>query len=62
VKKHSPQDAANFIQQFLSKTLGSTLFYNTLKQRFAFPGVLQNFIDLMEKANLKSFPIQSRDL
>ena len=37
--RHSPQDAANFIQQFLSKSLGCTLFYNTLKQRFAFPDV-----------------------
>jgi hypothetical protein len=62
LKRLAPQEAANFIQQFLSKSLGSTLFYNTLKQRFAFPGVLQNFIELMEKASPKAFPIQSRDL
>jgi hypothetical protein len=62
LSRHSPQEAANFIQQFLSKSLGSTLFYNTLKQRFAFPAVFQNFLELMDKADPKNFPIQSRDL
>jgi hypothetical protein len=62
LKRSNPQEANNFIQQFISKTLGATIFYNTLKQRFAYPDVLENFIELMEKAIPKSLPIQSRDL
>lgn len=62
LKRSSLKDATNFIEQFLSKSLGSTLFYNTMKKRFAFPGVIQNFIELMEKTDAKIFPIQNRDL
>lgn len=62
LKRRAPQEASNFIQQFLAKTLGSSLFYNTLKQQLAYPGLLQSFMELMEEASLKNYPIQSRDL
>jgi len=50
------------MQQFLNKTINSTYFYNTLKQKFAYPNLLKTFIELMERAGLKNYPIQARDL
>jgi hypothetical protein len=37
LQKTNLQESNNFIQQFLSKSLGVTFFYNALKQRFAYP-------------------------
>nr|BAJ98006.1 predicted protein [Hordeum vulgare subsp. vulgare] len=62
LKRKAPQEAINFIEQFLAKTLGSGLFYNVVRQRYAYPGLFESFLELMQEASIKNFPVQHRDL
>ena len=60
VASNSQQEANIFLQQFLSKLL-VTPIYNALKQKFAYPELLYNFVSLIDKMDFsKNYPTQAR--
>ena len=60
---HSNQQEAHiFIEQFMDKIMAASV-YNALKQKFAYPELLYNFISLIDKIDFsKNYPTQAREI
>lgn len=61
-KKRNEQEANLFLNNFLTKTVGTPKIYAIIKKNFAYPGVLDYLLEIMKRCEPGQFPILQRDL
>lgn len=61
-RRKSEQEANAFLNNFLSRTVGTPKIYGIIKKNFAYPEILDFLLEIMKRCEISQFPIFQRDL